>query len=93
MAAGEGNGVVSVEKEGGNNNNISHIISGWFSEISPMWPGNIFLPFLHVPFSRFFVFVICKYVCVFLWVVIILILLRLYESMDVLSDAHVYVIM
>lgn len=39
MAGGAGNGVVSAEMEGANSNNISSVISGWFSEISPMWPG------------------------------------------------------
>lgn len=34
---GKDNGVVSVEMEG--TNNISAVIPGWFSEISPMWPG------------------------------------------------------
>ncbi|CAK9184554.1 unnamed protein product [Ilex paraguariensis] len=34
----EENNGVSVEMEGCNNN-ISSIIPGWFSEISPMWPG------------------------------------------------------
>lgn len=38
---------VSMDMEGGNNkdpdgdgnSNISSVIPGWFSEISPMWPG------------------------------------------------------
>ncbi|KAK4841360.1 hypothetical protein QYF36_003235 [Acer negundo] len=37
----EKNGVsaVSMETESNNTNSISAVIPGWFSEISPMWPG------------------------------------------------------
>ncbi|KAK1554026.1 hypothetical protein Q3G72_006767 [Acer saccharum] len=37
----EKNGVsaVSMETEPNNTNSISAVIPGWFSEISPMWPG------------------------------------------------------
>jgi len=39
----EENGVsVSMEMEGGKDsdaNGLSSVIPGWFSEISPMWPG------------------------------------------------------
>ena len=57
MAAGEGNGVVPVEMEGANsnnNNNISSVISGWFSEISPMWPGILFFIIYMYPFINIF---------------------------------------
>ena len=35
---------VSVETEGNNNEHesISTVIPGWFSEISPMWPGEFY---------------------------------------------------
>lgn len=32
-------GSVSMETDSNNNNSISAVIPGWFSEISPMWPG------------------------------------------------------
>lgn len=57
MAGGEGNGVVSVEMEGANNNNISRVISGWFSEISPMWPGIIFYMYPFLYFDPLYVYV------------------------------------
>jgi len=55
----EENGVsgVSMEVEGSNKEQqpdcISAVIPGWFSEISPMWPGGSFSLFLSFSFSLF----------------------------------------
>lgn len=51
---GKDNGVVSVEME--DTNNISAVIPGWFSEISPMWPGGFHLFISPFFISRFIYF-------------------------------------
>lgn len=58
----EENGVVAVtasmEVEGYQDpNGISAVIPGWFSEISPMWPGGVFFLFFSKSFLYFIFYV------------------------------------
>lgn len=61
------NGGVSVEMEVNNGGGVSEVelpecissvIPGWFSEISPMWPGNLFFSFCYTTrYDETFMFV------------------------------------
>lgn len=61
-AEDDNGGVVAVKVDDANNNNMSAVMNGWFSEISPMWPG-VFISLFHLcpPFV-----VVCVCVCVWL---------------------------
>lgn len=71
----EENGGVSVDMEMNNGGStplpesMSSVIPGWFSEISPMWPGDFLEMFVLVVYSSVFVIFIF-HLCVFVYFVL-----------------------